>query len=155
MGLQTVPAEMAFYRDLELLFRDFLRIFPESPYACAKRISREVDKEYCAMGAKKRAADDFSCHEAHCITNCRIKRECLGGGITASAASLFKELFLQPKAVKRWYEIKSVGHALGRLPFSRWDPQDSPSDMKANKKGRGVADCENVSCEEGCKGTRF
>jgi RHS repeat-associated protein len=110
---------------------------------CPQRILREVSFDYCAKpntpgGNSKRDEKDVSCREAHCVVNCRITRECLGGVLTAMVLSV---------ALEASNEISS------RTIRTRdgWDPRD----MGANQKGqvcglRGTGwDCEVL-----CRGTR-
>jgi RHS repeat-associated protein len=113
---------------------------------CVQRIAREVERDYCAKpgtpgGNSRRGPGDRSCREAHCITNCRISRECFGGAATAAAASVAKEVYDEVK--QNVWDRSSAG----------WDP----GDMTANKKGRvcGTSPfAKRWDCEELCRGTR-
>jgi RHS repeat-associated protein len=93
--------------------------------SCIRRISSEVERDYCARpgtpgGNSKRRPGDYSCRQAHCVTNCRITRECPGGSATAGAASYAKELWDEAK--QQTYDPKSEGYSRG--------------DQAANKRGR-------------------
>jgi RHS repeat-associated protein len=109
----------------------------DDPVSCANRIKNEVWENHCKGDTKP--AGDSSCHEAHCITNCRIARECPGGRATAGAASWAKEI--KDQFIK-WFGGGGDGFSDG--------------DMQANRAGRRKArECPEKSCEEACKGVRF
>jgi RHS repeat-associated protein len=102
---------------------------------CEERIYFQVMAAHCGNG--RNALDDPSCREAHCVVNCRMKRECPLGGISAPILSYAKEF---------WDELK----------FWTFDPSGegySPGDQRANRRGRCVAG-QPGSCEALCKGTR-
>jgi RHS repeat-associated protein len=120
---------------------------PLEAYRCARGISREVSREYCDNGPKQDPRD-HSCREAHCITNCRITRECPGARLTAWAASWYKELS-QPAIKQHWSEVNRFSDI--PLYLTGWDPGDSPGDMAANKIGRNVACRRQSRCEELCR----
>jgi len=90
----------------------------ETPIECAKRISDEV------FSLKEPIEGDRWSLWKHCVTSCRIVRECPGGWLTAIIAGW-------------WQEI------------SDW-AKDSWCDLRANAIGRGLAN-SNKSCEEACK----
>lgn len=94
--------------------------------SCVAKIRDEVMAGFCANG--KHAANDRSCQQAHCITNCRISRECPGGKGTAVAASYWKEIVTDTIMGKTGY---------------------SSGDQCANADGRRVSD-EVGKCETLC-----
>ncbi|NLH74204.1 MAG: RHS repeat-associated core domain-containing protein, partial [Verrucomicrobia bacterium] len=119
-------------------------------YACVRGISSEVHTNYCGSGgtiAPKQSPLDTSCRVAHCIVNCRIKRECLGGGLTAYAASWYKE-HVEPFRSNVGLVVFGI-----EIPWyeDQWNPADSPGDYAANKLGRDLACWRKQSCEEACE----
>lgn len=114
---------------------------------CEERIFREVNSSHCGGGRYRHRVDN-SCRQAHCIANCRIKRECPLGAFTAALASWWKEHYIQGE----WrLEFFLGGYGVYPSRFNGWDPIDSPGDMAANREGRRLATCINISCENACK----
>lgn len=89
----------------------------ESPADCAERIAGQLGR-VSPFGKR-----DPSSRWNHCVANCRITRECPGGVLTASIASL-------------WHELNGA--------------EFDPGDMAANRVGRRLAGCKQLGCEELC-----
>ena len=91
---------------------------------------------HCGNG--KNVKDDKSCRVAHCVANCKITRECIGGRTQAVFVSYGKEMWDEVK--QHTYDPKSDGYDEG--------------DQEANRCGRDFArKLPERTCETLCKDT--
>lgn len=104
---------------------------------CVLSIMQETRIAHCSPG--KNAADDYSCRVAHCVANCKITRECLGGRVQAILASYTKEA---------WDEFKTWTYAPNGEGYSS-------GDQRANSCGRDFGRrFPERSCQALCKDVR-
>jgi RHS repeat-associated protein len=103
-----------------------------APQDCVRRIATYTMMNYCDNGGH--SMNDPSCRKAHCLTNCQIVRQCVGGRLTAVAASYKKEYDDHRRPT-------GDGYSFG----------DQCANAEGRKHGLGTANCDTACVGVECR----